>query len=37
VDIERRTVAWRLLDRSWELAYDSLIVAAGPRGWPFSS
>ena len=29
VDIERRTVACSLLDRTWELAYDSLIVAAG--------
>jgi NADH dehydrogenase len=29
VDIERRTVACRLLDRSWKLAYDSPIVAAG--------
>jgi len=29
VDIERRKVACRLLDRTWELAYDSLIVAAG--------
>ena len=29
VDLERRTVACRLLDRTWELAYDSLIVAAG--------
>jgi NADH:ubiquinone reductase (H+-translocating) len=29
IDLERRTVSCRLLDRSWELAYDSLIVAAG--------
>jgi len=29
VDIEQRNVACRLLDRSWELAYDSLIVATG--------
>ena len=29
VDLERRTVACSLLDRSWELPYDSLIVAAG--------
>ena len=29
VDLERRTVTGRLLDRTWELAYDSLIVAAG--------
>jgi NADH dehydrogenase len=29
VDLERRTVRCRLLDRRWELAYDSLIVAAG--------
>ncbi len=29
VDLERRTVTCRLLDRSWELAHDSLIVAAG--------
>ena len=29
IDLERRTVACRLLDRTWELAYDSLIVAAG--------
>ena len=26
---KRRTVACRLLDRSWGLAYDSLIVATG--------
>ncbi|MGZ6913720.1 MAG: NAD(P)/FAD-dependent oxidoreductase, partial [Acidimicrobiia bacterium] len=29
VDLERRTVACRLLDRTGELVYDSLIVAAG--------
>jgi NADH dehydrogenase len=29
VDLERRIVRCRLLDRTWELAYDSLIVAAG--------
>ena len=29
VDLEHRTVACRLLDRTWELGYDSLIVAAG--------
>ena len=29
VDLERRVVRCRLLDREWELAYDSLIVAAG--------
>ena len=29
IDLERRTVTCRLLDRTWELAYDSLIVAAG--------
>jgi NADH:quinone reductase (non-electrogenic) len=29
VDLERRTVGCTLLGRSWELAYDSLIVAAG--------
>jgi NADH dehydrogenase len=29
VDLERRTVACGLLDRTGELAYDSLIVAAG--------
>jgi NADH:quinone reductase (non-electrogenic) len=29
VDLERRTVRCRLLDRTLELAYDSLIVAAG--------
>src|SRR5579871_1542320 len=29
VDLARRTVACRLLGRSWEIAYDSLIVAAG--------
>ena len=29
VDLARRTVACTLLDRTWELAYDSLVVAAG--------
>jgi NADH dehydrogenase len=29
VDLERRTVRCSLLDRTWELAYDSLIVATG--------
>jgi NADH:ubiquinone reductase (H+-translocating) len=29
IDLERRTVSCRLLDRTWQLAYDSLIVAAG--------
>jgi NADH dehydrogenase len=29
IDLERRTVSCRFLDRTWELAYDSLIVAAG--------
>jgi NADH:ubiquinone reductase (H+-translocating) len=29
IDLGRRTVACGLLDRTWELAYDSLIVAAG--------
>jgi len=29
VDLERRIVCCCLLDRAWELAYDSLIVAAG--------
>ena len=29
IDLERRTVACSLLDRTSELAYDSLIVAAG--------
>ncbi len=29
IDLEHRTVTCRLLDRTWELAYDSLIVAAG--------
>ncbi len=29
VDLERRTVGCRLLDRTFELPYDSLIVAAG--------
>jgi NADH:ubiquinone reductase (H+-translocating) len=29
IDLDRRTVACRLLDRRWEVAYDSLIVAAG--------
>jgi NADH dehydrogenase len=29
VDLERRAVTCRLLDRTWELGYDSLIVAAG--------
>ena len=29
VDLERRTVNCQLLDRTWELAYDSLIVATG--------
>ena len=29
VDLDRRTVACALLGRTWELAYDSLIVAAG--------
>jgi NADH dehydrogenase len=28
-DLEQGTVACRLLDRTWELSYDSLIVAAG--------
>jgi len=29
VDLERRSVDCRLLDRAWSLPYDSLIVAAG--------
>ena len=29
IDLERRTVSCRFLERTWELAYDSLIVAAG--------
>jgi NADH dehydrogenase len=29
VDLERRVVECRLLDRAWEFPYDSLIVAAG--------
>jgi NADH:ubiquinone reductase (H+-translocating) len=29
VDLERRVVECRLLDRAWELPYDTLIVAAG--------
>jgi NADH:ubiquinone reductase (H+-translocating) len=29
VDLDRRVVSCTLLDRTWELAYDSLIVAAG--------
>jgi NADH:quinone reductase (non-electrogenic) len=29
IDLDRRTIACRLLDRWWEIAYDSLIVAAG--------
>ena len=29
VDLERRTVGCTLLDRTWDIAYDSLIVAAG--------
>jgi NADH dehydrogenase len=29
VDLERRSVRCALLDRTWELAYDSLIVATG--------
>jgi NADH dehydrogenase len=29
IDLGRRSVACGLLDRTWELAYDSLIVAAG--------
>jgi NADH dehydrogenase len=29
VDLERRVVECNLLDRTWELSYDSLIVAAG--------
>jgi NADH:quinone reductase (non-electrogenic) len=29
VDLERRTVTCRLLDRTFEIAYDSLILAAG--------
>jgi NADH dehydrogenase len=29
VDLERRTVRCVLLDRTWDIAYDSLIVAAG--------
>ena len=29
VDLERRIVECSLLDRTWELSYDSLIVAAG--------
>jgi NADH dehydrogenase len=29
VDLERRTVTCRLLDRTFEVAYDSLILAAG--------
>jgi len=29
VDLERRTIACTVLDRTWEVGYDSLIVAAG--------
>jgi NADH dehydrogenase len=29
VDLERKTVSCSLLDRTWELGYDSLIVAVG--------
>ena len=29
VDLERKTITCSLLDRTWELDYDSLIVAAG--------
>src|SRR6478736_1725641 len=29
VDLEHRTVACTLLDQTWRVAYDSLIVAAG--------
>ena len=29
VDLKRRTVGCTLLDRTWDIAYDSLIVAAG--------
>jgi NADH:quinone reductase (non-electrogenic) len=29
LDLERRVVECNLLDRTWELSYDSLIVAAG--------
>jgi NADH dehydrogenase len=29
--LERRVVECSLLDRTWELSYDSLIVAAGSR------
>jgi NADH:ubiquinone reductase (H+-translocating) len=29
IDLKRRTVSCRFLDRTWKLAYDSLIVAAG--------
>jgi NADH:quinone reductase (non-electrogenic) len=29
INLDRRTVACRLLDRRWEVGYDSLIVAAG--------
>ncbi len=29
IDLERRTASCRFLDRTWELAYDSVIVAAG--------
>ena len=29
VDLERRSVRCRLLDQTWEVPYDSLIVAAG--------
>jgi NADH dehydrogenase len=29
IDLERRVVECTLLDRTWELGYDSLIVAAG--------
>jgi NADH dehydrogenase len=31
VDLERRVVECRLLDRTWELAYDSPIVAQARR------
>jgi NADH:quinone reductase (non-electrogenic) len=29
IDLERRSVSCRLLDRTWDLGYDSLIVATG--------
>jgi NADH:quinone reductase (non-electrogenic) len=29
VDLERRIVGCRLLDRTWDVAYDTLVVAAG--------